>query len=159
MSASRERGGMGRKDVEVRSRQPKKCPLRTRDSDNQGTEVTSSTLTTIQRSTVTPVVFQPADMGKWVAAVEAVTNATPTYTSNERVKVFNSVDGTVMAVCPAHSAKLTCVGTSGFTVKTVIKSPPIPIWRAVQTQRGDSTFLNGIVIRSVWATGRSGRDT
>jgi len=74
-----------------------------------------------------PVVFQPADMGKWVAAVEAVTNTTPTYTSNERVKVFNSADGAVMVVCPAHAAKLTCIGASGFTVTTVIKSPQIPI--------------------------------
>ena len=61
------------------------------------------------KSVVTPIVCQPAELDKWkhlLANVEAVIDTAVTYNPQEAVKVFSLVTQAVKAVRPAHPAKL-----------------------------------------------------
>ena len=124
------------------------------------------------RSVVTPIVCQPADIDQWkhlLASVDAVINVAPTYTPEDGVKVFNLLSEAVTALRPTYAAKLTYVETSGVWVHgdnrdevvsdtTPTTSPhPFVAWRAVHERNVvSSNVVNGIAIRPVWVIGRSG---
>ena len=92
---------------------------------------------------VIPIVCQPADIDKWkhlLANVEAIINATATYSPEEPVKLLNLVTEAVKAVRPAYATRFIYVETSGGTI---LLNSPLPPTCAPPTNTFPSSMPRG----------------